>query len=231
MIPRLEPDPTLLARVRQRLAREQRLRFVVGGAGAGKTAVVGRLAALRPDVGVIDMDARIYGAWGDRWRLDRHPAAVAWLGAGDPLAWQLAMAPEAFLSFQAALAVEALDLLADELATLGDEWRVVDGGFGSVDALALAVPPSRIACLAAPGADSAAVWSSSPERRAFLDVVAAVEGVEAPVERFLDLDMAMSERMRVEAERRGVAVITRGPGEPVTATTMRVMEALGIVPS
>lgn len=200
----------------------------MGGAGAGKSAVTRTVAASRPDVRLIDMDERIYGFWGDRWSRDRHPAAVAWLTSADPLALQLAMPPHAFLAFQEALSAEALDLLADELDAAPDDWLLVDGGFGSLRTLTETVPASWVVCLVADDIDPARLWQSDPGRRAFLDVVASVEAVDAPVERFLALDRAMAERMLADAEASGAALVRWRDGEPLEATAARVSASLGI---
>lgn len=174
------------------------------------------------------MDARLYGSWGDRWSAVRHPAAMAWLTSGDALAFQMAMLPDTFLAFQATLAVEALDLLADEIEAEPDEWILVDGGFGSVGALAEAVPPAWIACLAQDGLAPAEVWRAQPDRKAFLDMVASIAAVEEPAVRFLALDAAMNARMRAEANALGVAVVARDASESIATTAGRVIAVLGL---
>jgi hypothetical protein len=169
------------------------------------------------------MDARIYGSWGDRWDPDRHPATRAWLSAADPLAWQLALEPEAFLRFHAAAAVEALDLLADDLvAGRGTVPVVVDAGFGSLGVVARAAAPASIVCLVLAGATSEAVWTADADRRAFLEVVAGVERVPDPVARLLVLDAALSARMLADARGAGVAVVERAAGTPPDATAREV---------
>ena len=221
-------DEGLLASAADRLRPHPRLRFVLGGAGSGKSSVA---LALQESihVGVIDMDTRIYGKWGELWDRTRHPANHAWMAAADPLAWQLALDPEAFLRFHAAATVEALDLLADELAETDDTVpTLVDGGFGSLAVVARAVPPASIACLALPPGRSEAVWTADPGRRGFLEMVAAVENVPDPVARFLALDAALSERMVVDARAAGVTVVKRAPGTPLDVTAGLVAAALGI---
>jgi hypothetical protein len=225
------PDQTLLTAAGQRLRARPRLRFLAGGAGSGKSAVARELAA-RSDVTVVDMDARIYGTWADCWQRGRHPVASAWLASADPLAMQLAMAPEAFLEFQDALAVEVLDLLADELASEPPAagWLVVDGGFGSIGVLTEAVPPAWVACLAAADLDSTALWMGDPDRRAFLDMVASVEAVDDPVQRFLALDAAMTAAFVEDARACGVALVAHPTGEPVAVTAGRAAIQLGLDP-
>ena len=83
-------DEGLLATAADRLRAHPGLRFVLGGAGTGKSSVCLRLRE-SIQVGVIDMDTRIYGTWGNRWDRTRHPASHAWMTAADPLALQLAL--------------------------------------------------------------------------------------------------------------------------------------------
>lgn len=221
-------DEALLASTADRLCAHPRLRFVLGGAGTGKSSVCLYLQeSIR--VAVIDMDTRIYGAWGDEWDRTRHPATHAWMAAADPLAWQLALEPEAFLQFHAAATGEALDLLVEELGGIDDtDPTLVDGGFGSLAVVARAVPPASIVCLALPPGRSEAVWTADPGRREFLEMVAAVETVPDPLTRFLALDAALSERMVSDAHAAGAAVIERPRGEPVDLTADRIAEVLGL---
>jgi hypothetical protein len=221
-------DEALLASAADRLRAHPRLRFVLGGAGTGKSSVCLQLHESR-HVAVIDMDARLYGSWHGRFDPVRHPANHAWSSAADPLAWQVAMEPEAFLAFHEAAAAEALDLLADELrGTDPAGLLVVDGGFGSVAVVARAVPASTVVCLALPPDLVATVWTGDEKRRGFLDVVAGIPGIDDPVGRFLALDAAMSARMVADAHAAGVAVIERQGGDPVGLTLAGVAEVLGL---
>jgi hypothetical protein len=227
-------DEVLLTAVATRLRSHPSLRFVMGGAGTGKSSVCRQLHA-SVDVPVIDMDARMYGIWGDRWDRVRHPANSAWMGAADPLDWQLALAPEAFLQFHAAATAEALDLLADEFGQIGqvgetddDAPVLVDGGFGSIAVVARAVPPASIVCLDLPPGGSEAVWTSDPGRLGFLEAVAAATAVQDPVARFLACDAALSERMVADAAAAGVVVIARSPETPLETTAGLVATALGL---
>ena len=221
-------DEALLADARRVLAGHAGLRFILGGAGTGKSSVCAALAA-RHGLEILDMDARLYGSWHGRFDAIRHPANHAWSSAVDPLAWQVALEPGAFLAFHEAATAEALDLLADELRG-ADPARplVVDGGFGSVAVVARAVPASSIVCLALPPDLAATVWTGDEERRGFLDVVAGIEGQKDSVGRFLALDAAMSARMVVDAHAAGVTVIERQGDEAVGLTAARVAEMLGL---
>jgi hypothetical protein len=107
--------------------------------------------AARHGIEVLDVDERLYGRWHGAIDARRHPALAAWSGTADPLAWQLALEPGAFLSFHAALTAEGLDLLARELhGRDAGAPLLVDGGFGSVAVLAQSL--GRIACCPGAGA-------------------------------------------------------------------------------
>lgn len=223
-------DPALVGAARDALQARTGLRFVVGAAGTGKTTVC---AAIRERLGidVLDMDARIYGSWHGRFDPVRHPASHAWSAAADPLAWQLALEPEAYLAFQEASTAEALDLLGDELRDRDpDRARplLVDGGFGSVAALARIVPPDRIVCLTLPPADQARAWTSTEDRRAFLEMVAGVTAVADPIGRFLALDAHLAGAMARDSVASGILVLERRPADGIAPFAERVARALGL---
>ncbi len=221
-------DAILLESAADRLRAHRRLRFVLGGAGTGKSTVSAALAD-RHGLEILDMDARLYGSWHGRFDPARHPANHGWSSAADPLAWQVALEPEAFLAFHEAATAEALDLLADELREAGPTRPLlVDGGFGSVAVVARAVPASAAVCLALPPDLAATVWTGDEDRRGFLDVVAGVTSVDDPVARFLALDAAMTARMVADAGVAGVPVIERLRGEPVGMTAARAAQVLGL---
>lgn len=207
------------------------LRFVTGAAASGKSTVSAALAR-RLGVPVLDIDERLYGSWHGRFDPERHPACYAWSSGTDPLAWQLAMTSGAFLDFHDASTLEALDLLAADLAAGGDPATdavlLVDGGFGSVRALTAMADPSRIACIA-PAPDLRAVaWTADPARREFLDAVAEVTAVPDPVGRFLALDAALAVRMEADAIAAGVPLVARRSGDSVDDTAARLGAALGL---
>jgi hypothetical protein len=221
-------DQALAADAREALQARTGLRFVVGAAGTGKTTVCAAIGE-RLRIDVLDMDARIYGSWHGRFDPVRHPASRAWSAAADPLAWQLALEPEAYLAFQEASTVEALDLLGDELRD-EDPARafLVDGGFGSAGALARIVPPDRIVCLALPAADQARAWTATEDRRAFLEMVAGVTAVADPVGRFLALDAHLAGAMVRDSEASGILVLERRPTDGIAPFAERVARALGL---
>ncbi len=219
-------DDALLEAVAPELVRLERVCFVLGGSGSGKSTVCTELAT-RHGVEVLDMDARLYGSWHGSFDPVRHPANAAWSGSPDPLAWMLRLSPDEFLAFHAAAAAEALDLLVAEVRGRDPDLPlVVDGGFASVAIPARVVAPGRIAVLALPPAARSTAWTGSPDRRAFLDVVAGVDGVPDPVERFLALDRALSDALGHEAAAAGVRVLERRDGIAVEDVAAEVAALL-----
>jgi hypothetical protein len=221
-------DDALVQAARRVLGPMDRLWFLLGGSGAGKTTVGSALAA-RYDLELLDMDARMYGSWHEQFDPVRHPASSAWARSPDPLAFLVRMEPGEFLAFHAASTAEALDLLAAELdgADPGHP-TLVDGGFGSLGVVARVVPVSRLACLSLPPALRAGAWTDTPDRRGFLDVVAGVPGIDDPVGRFLALDVRLALAMDEDAGAAGVRVLERQPGLGVDALADAIAAHLGI---
>jgi hypothetical protein len=221
-------DQSLVEAARAALCERTGLRVVVGAAGTGKTTVCATNGE-RHRIDVLDMDARIYGAWHGRFDPVRHPASHAWSAAVDPLAWQLALEPGAYLAFQEASTAEALDLLGDEIrGTDPARPQLVDGGFGSVAVLARVVPPDRIVCLTLPPEDQARVWTATEDRRAFLATVAGVTAVADPVGRFLALDEHLAGAMARDSEACGVVMLGRSSADGIADLAERVARALGL---
>jgi hypothetical protein len=207
------------------------LRFVTGAAGSGKSTACTALAR-RHGLPVLDIDERLYGSWHGRFDRRRHPGNHAWSTASDPLAWQLAMTPAAFLDFHDASTLEALDLLAEDLETgegpAPGALLLVDGGFGSVRSLASVVDPATIACIVPSPDLRATAWTADPDRREFLEIVAGVSGIQDPVGRFLALDAALAGRMEADALAAGVACIDRRAADTIDAVVDRLVVPLGI---
>jgi hypothetical protein len=206
------------------------VRFVVGGAGTGKSTVCAEIGR-RTGIAVLDVDTVLYGDWFGRFDPRRHPAGHDWSSAPDPLAWQLSLDPDAFSAFHAASTAECLDLLAGDLA--GREPGVpllVDGGFGRPAVLARAVAADRIACLALPERLRRRVWTGSEERRAFLAEVAATRlpADADPVAAFLDLDERLHEDAVRDARATGVAIFERDETTALGDLVARVAAGLGI---
>jgi hypothetical protein len=230
---RFPVDDALLVRARRVLGHRPAIAFVVGGAGAGKSTVCAEIGR-RTGIEVLDVDARLYGDWFGRLDARRHPAGRAWASAPDPLAWQLSLDPDAFAAFHAATTAESLDLLADDLeARDPDLPLLVDGGFGRPAVLAAGIPASRIACIALAAPLRRVVWTGDPDRRGFLDEVAATvlpDGRD-PIAAFLALDDRLHEEMVRDARAVGIPVLERGAATTVDDLAGRVASALRIGPA
>ena len=227
---RFAVDEGLVMDARAVFERLPGVRFVVGGAGTGKSTVCAEIGRHR-GIDVLDVDTLLYGDWFGRFDPRRHRAGHAWSSAADPLAWQLSLDPDAFSAFHAASTAECLDLLAADLAGRGpDVPLLVDGGFGRPAVLARVVPAERIACLALPARLRGRVWTGSEERRAFLAEVAAArlpDGAD-PVAAFLDLDDRLHDDAIRDARAAGVAIVERDETTALGDLVARVAAGLGI---
>lgn len=222
--PRFPIDEALLDDVRARLA-DHEVYWLLGGAGSGKSTVCRRLAG-RCVVQTYDMDAHVYGAYHGRFSPTRHPANWAWSTAESGLGWLLALSWEAFDAFNHAAAVEYLDLLVEDLAGLPAAPWVVDGGLACAGVLARAIPPGRIACLAAPSVEPERLWSQG-DRAAMREWVLALPDGEAAWRTFLDFDRGITRTLEAESRACGVRVFRRRDARP-TELAERVARHFGL---
>ena len=217
----------LLIQARAMLGRRERLYWLVGGAGAGKTRICAVLAG-QLGLPVYDMDAHIYGAYHGRFTT-RHPVNRAWAAAPNGLAWLLRMSWEEFSQFNRAALPEYLDLLAADLE--GPEYArgvLIDGGVSNPALLAQAVPPAQIVCLAAPDLSSEQLWRADGERgemKAFIDQLPEPEKMWR---NFLAFDARITETSLQESRASGISLCARSAGETAEAFATRVGQALGI---
>jgi hypothetical protein len=161
----------LLVQARESLFKRDRLYWVVGGAGSGKTTICQALSA-KFDIPVYDMDAHIYGAYHGRFVQKRHPANKAWSTSQNGLAWLLNMAWDTFDNFNQAALPEYLDLLVEDLEALAHTGRLlIDGGICNPALIAQVIPPDQIVCLAAPERSSVEIWQQDEDRSAMKEAV------------------------------------------------------------
>jgi len=131
----------LLADARESLLRRDRLYWVVGGAGSGKTSICQALSA-RFNIPIYDMDAHIYGAYHARFTQERHPVNKAWSTSQNGLAWLLDMAWDEFYIFNQAALPEYLDLLVEDLDAHDPNGSLlVDGGICNPALIAQVISP------------------------------------------------------------------------------------------
>ncbi len=217
----------LLAQARAALQARNRLYWVVGGAGAGKTTVCQVLSATH-GIGIYDMDAHIYGDYHARFSPERHPVNDAWSTAANSLAWLLDMTWDEFDNFNQAALPEYLDLLVEDLAgTATDVGVLIDGGICNPALVARVIPARQIVCLAAPEGASAAVWEAE-DRRPMKDAVRQLPRGEAAWQKFLQFDACITATILAECRENDIAICARRGSEPVDACAGRVAHLLGI---
>lgn len=221
-------DHTLLESARAVLAGRQRLYWLVGGAGSGKTTVC-RFLSEADGVLVYDMDSHIYGSYQARFSQERHPVNTAWSSAKDGLAWLLAMSWDEFNEFNQAALPEYLDLLSAELRGADPNASVlIDGGIANPALVAQVISPSQIVCLQRPGRYTAEVWDESEERRGMKAAVRRLTDDDRAWEKFVEFDRLITETILEECRQHQIAICSRVEGETVAAVSARVAGLLGM---
>ena len=210
------------------LSGRDRLYWIVGGAGSGKTTICQALSA-RFDLLVYDMDAHIYGEYHGRFTQERHPVSKTWAAAQDGLAWLLDMSWDEFNNFNQAALPEYLDLLAEDLAATKPNASVLlDGGIGNPALIAQVIPACQIVCLAAPEQSSAEVWEETRERHAMKEAIVQLAQPEEAWRKFLEFDEKITHTILQECQENNIPVCLRSKGEPIDEFAGRVACALGI---
>ena len=218
----------LLAQSRAALCRRERLYWVVGGAGSGKTTICEALSA-KFELPVYDMDTHIYGAYHGRFTQERHPVNKAWSSARDGLAWLLDMSWDEFNSFNQAALPEYLDLLAEDLeATKPNASILIDGGISNPAILAQVIPNHQVVCLAIPERSSAKIWNETDERKGMKEAVYQLARPEEVWRKFLEFDDRITNTILKECRENDIAVCPRGETESVDEFAERVAHVLGI---
>jgi hypothetical protein len=218
----------LLTQARVALSGRDRLYWIIGGAGSGKSTICRALSA-RFSIPIYDMDAQIYGAYHGRFTTDRHPVNRAWSSAGDGLAWLLAMSWEEFDSFNHAALAEYLDLLTEDLADTDLSARImIDGGIATPALLAQVIPPCQMVCLAVPEQSSAKVWNEPGERSAMKEAIFQLPKPEEAWRTFLEFDERITQTIRKECQEHAIPICSRGKTETIDGLAERVAQILGM---
>jgi len=221
-------DDDLLARSRDALSKWERLYWIVGGAGSGKTTICQALSATF-GIPVYDMDAQIYGSYHGRFTRERHPVNSAWSTSRDGLAWLLDMSWDEFDSFNRAALPEYLDLLVEDLDQTGpDAGVLIDGGICNPAILAQVISSRWIVCLVFSGRSSREIWEETGERNSMKEAVYQLPNAEAAWRKFLEFDGRITETILSECQEHDISVCVRGRAEPVSESAERVAEVLGI---
>ncbi len=218
----------LLKQSRAALSGRDRLYWVVGGAGSGKSTICRSLSA-RYDIPVYDMDAHIYGAYHGRFTQERHPVNRVWSTASDGLAWLLDMSWDEFDSFNRAALPEYLDLLVEDLdAANPDASVLIDGGICNPALIAQVISNRQIVALAVPGRSSAETWEDSGERNSMKEAIYQLANPEEAWCKFLQFDDRITNTILKECQENDITVCPRGETESVDEFAERVAQVLGI---
>lgn len=217
-------DETLLNHARAILWTRQNLRWLIGGAGSGKSTV-SRAVAAQTGIPVYDMDEAFFS----RFRVDpeRHPATTAWFSAENPLGWMLSLSWSEFDALYRAANVEMLDLLADDLGGRADESLLIDGGITHPSVLARVVPAERVICLEREEAARAREWETAAGRAEMKAAALALPGGATVWTRFLEYDRRMTETIGRESREWGVRVVAWDETTVVENLAGRVVNYLG----
>lgn len=218
----------LLTKARMALAGRDKLYWLVGGAGSGKTTICQALAA-KYDMPIYDMDAQIYGAYHGRFNPTKHPANTAWAASSNGLAWLLDMTWPEFNSFNQAALPEYLNLLVEDLATTAsNDSLLVDGGICNPSLLSQAIPACQIVCLAGPEQSTQEIWEGSEARLGMKEFVYQLPQPEEAWQKFLYFDEQITATIIKESQEGGISVCARNGGEAVQEFAERVAYVLGI---
>jgi len=218
----------LLTQSRAALSGRDRLYWVVGGAGSGKTTICRALSA-RFDIPLYDMDAHIYGAYHSRFTQERHPVNRAWSTASDGLAWLLDMSWDEFDSFNQAALPEYLDLLVEDLdATQPNASVLIDGGICNPALIAQVLSTRQIVCLTTPGPLSAEIWNETGERSSMKEAIYQLPKPEEAWCKFLKFDERITHTILKECQENNISVCPRGETESVDEFAESVAHVLGI---
>lgn len=218
----------LLSQSRTALFKRERLYWVVGGAGSGKTTICRALSA-RFDIPVYDMDAHIYGVYHGRFSQERHPVNKAWSDAQNGLAWLLEMSWDEFDRFNQAALPEYLDLLAKDLeASESSAGLLIDGGICNPALIAQVISSHQIVCLESSEWSSTEIWQETAERQTMKAMVYQLPKPEAAWRKFLEFDSQITHTILKECRENNIAICSRGVSESVDEFAEMVAKALGI---
>ena len=218
----------LLTQARKALFGRDRLYWIVGGAGSGKTTICREISD-KFHIPLYDMDAHIYGAYHGRFTQERHPVNTGWSTAQDGLAWLLDMTWDQFEGFNKAALAEYLDLLVEDFdSTDPHASLLVDGGICNPAILAQVISPRQIVCLARPGRSSAEIWEETAERNTMKEMVCQLPNPEEAWHKFLEFDHRITQTILRECQDSNIAICSRHEKEPVDEFAEVVANTLGI---
>jgi hypothetical protein len=218
----------LVKRAQDALSPCKSLLWVVGGAGSGKTTICRVLSASR-GIPLYDLDAHIYGTYHQRFIQERHPVNWEWSTSPNGLQWLLALSWHSFECFNRAALPEYLDLLAEDIGSIGPTGSlIVDGGISNPALLAQIVPASHVVCLARAERAGASVWEDGGERREMKEAILRLPEPERAWRRFLGFDERITRAILKECRDSGIPICRRADGTSVEQFAEEVAGALGL---
>jgi len=222
---RFPVNPDLLAHARDVLSGREKLFWIVGGAGSGKTTVCSILSK-RYVLPVYDMDAHIYGSYHARFTQDRHPVNSAWSSSENGLAWLLGMSWDEFNSFNQAALPEYLDLLAEDLTgSSPGSPLLIDGGISNPGVIAQVIPTRQIICLSAPL--DVNIWESA-DRESMKDAIYQLPNPEEAWLKFLDFDKQITCAIEKECRENNISMCRMNSNAPAGDLAVEVARMIGL---
>jgi hypothetical protein len=214
----------LLAHARDVLSGREKLFWIVGGAGSGKTTICSILSK-RYALPVYDMDARMFGSYHARFTPERHPVNSAWSTSENGLAWLLGMSWDEFNSFNQAALPEYLDLLAEDLTDSSpDSPLLIDGGISNPALIAQVIPTRQIVCLSAP--IDVNVWESA-DRESMKDAIYQLPNPEEAWLKFLDFDKQITRTIERECRENNISICRLDLNTPAGDSAVEVARMIG----
>ncbi|MDJ0753609.1 MAG: hypothetical protein QNJ45_08845 [Ardenticatenaceae bacterium] len=220
-------DKTLIRHAQEKVNDWDRLYWMVGGAGSGKTTIC-RALSEKYGIPIYDMDAHIYGAYHGRFSPERHPVNSAWSAAPNGLAWLLEMSWNEYETFNRAALPEYLDLLTVDLPSFDPQaGLLIDGGLINPGLLTQVISPKQIICLAAPDRSSEEIWAENSERRAMKAMIDKLPGGEGLWQKFLEFDTRITQTIIKESRTAGIPICLREASDSVSQFAAKVADVLG----
>ncbi len=216
----------LITQSRASLFKRDKLYWIVGGAGSGKSTICQALST-KFDMPVYDMDAHIYGGYNGRFTQNRHPVNKAWSTAPNGLAWLLNLSWDEFNNFNQAALPEYLDLLAEDLATLTpDASLLIDGGICNPALIAQVIPAHQIVCLARPERSSIEIWEENDERQQMKAMIDQLPNPDEAWRKFLEFDKCITQTILKECQESHITICSRSEAEPVDKFAEKIAHVL-----
>lgn len=201
-----------------------RLYWVLGGSGSGKSTVCRHLSG-QTGIPLYDMDSQIYGDYHSRFIQNRHPANWEWSRSENGLAWLLDRSWESFLQFNRAALPEYLDLLAEDLSHRDPaEGLLIDGGIFTPCVAARVLPANRMVCIAAPWQSSSDLWEGDQERRQMKAAFGSFPDPDGAWNKFLEFDRQINRTLLQECTDCGIPIIIREKSTSIPDLANRIMD-------